>query len=559
MPSVKIKDLRSNESGRRNKLWECLGARKIDIWKMRDGRGVFFVIMDKENCQKILEKEEKELFALHGFEIFNPPDLNSNRTIVIRNLDRQIDDWPEERIKEYIAERNEWMKVETVIKLPTTSKMLKVKCEKETMADRAIKDGIYVCYQYIRPEFIEKEIFVRITPCYNCFKYNHLTKECPEEKQIICTICSEKDHNQDLCNKEPKCINCAGPHRTLAAVCPIRKDLIKEKSKAIRSRNRSQSRSQSRARQTYADAARPRPQQQQPQQAYEMPKVPDNIAAVAYSATAYSFFMEMIHPGTFQENMDKIYKLNGIPLVKFPTDIDTEGLHKFFGKTKEMPQQQEPQAEPEQQRDQGATPEGAIALDELLQTARMESQEESTKRARAEMESPTDAKEEEKKIRVERPGVSKLKAQKPPPMPAPPKEKRPTRESRPTMASTSSTASTRPKESKESRAESLTRLSISPQRVKEMDIRVYVPVSAQHNNSPEGIKKIMKHLMEGKAKLTWNHPEADRRHIIKAILQGIISNEDCKYIALKDEDYRTMQEGHIPLQTKRHSSTTYDI
>ena len=36
--------------------------------------------------------------------------------------------------------------------------------------------------------------------------------------------------------------------------------------------------------------------------------------------------MEALSPGTFQANMDSMFKLNGIPVLKFPTNIVTENI-----------------------------------------------------------------------------------------------------------------------------------------------------------------------------------------------------------------------------------------
>ena len=51
----------------------------------------------------------------------------------------------------------------------------------------------------------------------------------PEEYQI-CSICAKVGHTYSSCkeNKE-KCINCQGKHRTLAARCPERRKIIKDK------------------------------------------------------------------------------------------------------------------------------------------------------------------------------------------------------------------------------------------------------------------------------------------------------------------------------------------
>ena len=54
------------------------------------------------------------------------------------------------------------------------------------MAQRALQDGLYILNQKIPSRNIEKEVFIKLKPCYNCFSYNHITKNCPEEKMILC-------------------------------------------------------------------------------------------------------------------------------------------------------------------------------------------------------------------------------------------------------------------------------------------------------------------------------------------------------------------------------------
>ena len=547
MPSVKIKDYRPG-ADRRGKVWEILGIKKIDIWKMKDGKGVFFIIMDKDNCQKLLEEDVKEAFKNNDYEIVNPPDLNANRTIVVRNLDRQIDDWSESSIIEYITARNTWIKIESVYKLPTTSKMLKIKCEKEEMADRAIKDGLFICYQHIRPEFIEKELFIKLTPCFNCYKYNHLTKDCTLEKQTICSICAERDHTQDGCSNDPKCINCSGQHRTLAAACPIRKQLIKEKSKQIRQRRRSQSRSAARQR-TYAEAAKkaPPPQQQQ-QPTYAFPKVPENFASIIVSSIAYAHFMEAIQPGTFQKHIDEMYELNGIPKVKFPYNINTEGVFKAFSEAnvqKEKEKEKEKETQDEMSRETTIS-EGAVALDELL--PRVMETEEKTKRQRAEMESPTDIRETREEKRRDH-GVAKLDSQIPPPMPEPPKEPREKRKEREGRPSTPTTA--------EQRGESLPREEITRETLERIKVKIYGHRSGNYVLNREGKERMKKHVMQGKAKIIWNVPELDKRQIIKALLQNYITNEQCDFHVVGDSEFQSIPEGYT--KPKRHSSTTYDL
>ena len=117
----------------------------------------------------------------------------------------------------------------------------------------------------------------------------------------------------------------------MAAVCPIRKKLIKENSKIIRQRNRSQSRSASRQR-TYAEAAATKQKsiQVEVQQPQPTVSLPGNFHAVITSAITFLLLMEAAQPWAFQRKIDEMHKLNNIPLVKFPKYIGTAGLLEAF-------------------------------------------------------------------------------------------------------------------------------------------------------------------------------------------------------------------------------------
>ena len=63
----------------------------------------------------------------------------------------------------------------------------------------------------------------------------------------LCAFCGEEGHKQGQCKSTaPMCLNCGGDHKTLAAKCQVRKNLIKEKRKELRERSRSRARSQPR-------------------------------------------------------------------------------------------------------------------------------------------------------------------------------------------------------------------------------------------------------------------------------------------------------------------------
>ena len=102
------------------------------------------------------------------------------------------------------------------------------------MAQNALDKGMIILQQSIPKWNLEREIFVRLTPCRNCFKYEHKFIECKEEKRDRCMYCAGNHRQHDCKEETPCCINCGGQHRTLAAACKVHKDLIKKRSEDIR-------------------------------------------------------------------------------------------------------------------------------------------------------------------------------------------------------------------------------------------------------------------------------------------------------------------------------------
>ena len=173
----------------------------------------------------------------------------------------------------------------------------------------------------ISSSYIEKGTFVKLTPCFNCFNYDHKTQDCIKPKQTLCSFCSSKEHIHHNCPAtSPKCLNCGGKHKTLASACPVRKDLIKTRAKDVRERSRSRSKPRH---VSYASTVNYSGQQQ------SFPNVNVNVnsqdtkelVSKIITSIAFSHYMESQFPGSFQRNVDEMFKLNGLPLVKFPQNI----------------------------------------------------------------------------------------------------------------------------------------------------------------------------------------------------------------------------------------------
>ena len=310
--------------------------------KVHDGKGAFFAIANEDHLEKILSEESRDTFRWEEFEVVPPIEYNSLKTIVVKHLDYMIDSYTDEDIIESIERLNQWATVESIYRIPTTIKMLKVRFQNQQMVQVAIEKGIVILHQHIPHWNIEKELFIRLTPCRNCYQYNHREKDCKEAKAIRCTFCAG-EHKQHECKAtQACCINCGGPHRTLAATCKVRKDLIKQKSSEIRDKNRSQS--QQNQYQSYASAVTTVNTGINATRGGGtgggggMPgltkKETKDIITTIMSAIVYSHYVEAIAPGTFQKNMSEMYKLNGLKPINFPTppmsDIILESCREVF-------------------------------------------------------------------------------------------------------------------------------------------------------------------------------------------------------------------------------------
>ena len=173
-------------------------------------------------------------------------------------------------------------------------------------------------------------------------------KVAPKDKQIICANCGQTGHYQNVCTSEnPKCVNCGGAHKTLAAVCPVRKDLIKSRGKLVRDR----SRSRSMARTSYASSISNNvsnnnnvpnvkfPQQQQ-QQSFTPPSAMDtkntqDLVAKILTFIVAAHYAKSQQPGTFQETIDSMLVANNLPKVNFPQQIVTKTFNNLLHQLKD--------------------------------------------------------------------------------------------------------------------------------------------------------------------------------------------------------------------------------
>ena len=123
-----------------------------------------------------MKKEVRDYANEKGFEIKTPIEYTAMKTVVVKEIDSIIDEFTDQEIIENIERVNDWAKVVELYKFQTTAKMLKIQFETTTMATRALNNGLIILFQRVPPRRIEKEIFVKLLPCNNCYGYDHDTK-----------------------------------------------------------------------------------------------------------------------------------------------------------------------------------------------------------------------------------------------------------------------------------------------------------------------------------------------------------------------------------------------
>ena len=64
--------------------------------------------------------------------------------------------------------------------------------------------------------------------CYNCQKYGHIAKDCPQKAAPTCGNCTGAHDSRQCDGKAPKkCVNCHGRHRSGDAHCPEQIKMVK--------------------------------------------------------------------------------------------------------------------------------------------------------------------------------------------------------------------------------------------------------------------------------------------------------------------------------------------
>ena len=166
MPALRVDSLDPRGPDKTDKLWELCGVTKCFPDKIHKKGKMYFLITREEIVEKLLTDEIKNIFKNENLAIKEPLEYEAMRTVVVKRLDRHIDQYTEEEIRDSIQRLNTNIVVESVYRFPnTTSKMMKIKMKSTAMAKQARDQGLIILNQRMPSTAIEKEIFVKLKPC----------------------------------------------------------------------------------------------------------------------------------------------------------------------------------------------------------------------------------------------------------------------------------------------------------------------------------------------------------------------------------------------------------
>ena len=200
-----------------------------------------------------------------------------------------------------------------------------------------MREGLRIHFQLFEGKLIKKEMFVAVVPCYRCYSYEHLKKHCPmDDSYKVCSNCGTEGHIFTDCNSIlSKCLNCGQDHRTLAAKCTVRKNIIRKKIKEKRERSRSVGGGGG----GWTDNSTTRTPASAIKETLKAAKLPKNYLAVMAAAITLAEKREAEVPGIYQYIISEMLRANGIPDVIFPDSVIEDYQQNYEAKQTEVDQE----------------------------------------------------------------------------------------------------------------------------------------------------------------------------------------------------------------------------
>ena len=249
-----------------------------------------------------------------------PQKVRAKRTVFLRQLDRFVGSHTIEEIKGEIEDKNDWANNVTVTKIADYTHILKVEFETIEAAEKAQSGGLNMFYMFVSPSQISADDFINILTCFKCYAFeDHPTKEC-QVTDTRCSECAATGHRWNECqNTTKKCLNCSGPHRTLAMACPIKKEAVKQRREA------NETRKQDAQMRPYSDIVKKTVQQCQSPPPTQI-ILGNEQSYKVMTCVIHAHIVNLASPGSYEKELNRMLTLNGLPTVKAPPDAPSKEL-----------------------------------------------------------------------------------------------------------------------------------------------------------------------------------------------------------------------------------------
>lgn len=327
---VRVRSLEGGTSAqRKTTLRGLLFNNGVKFSRLIEANEAFIAVCLEENdVDAMISVKVKDILEVNKFEVIIPPPLRARKSIVIRRLEPEIVANDERDIKHEIQNFNEWAIIEEVVKLRNINHMLKIRFRDIAMAKKAMNNGLVMYSYHISQSQIEQEEFFPLTPCWTCYKYDHAARVCPNKDLIVCSECAQSGHRfRDCKNRDtPKCLNCAGSHRTLAAQCPIRKDIIKKKRDESKTRRASSQATYAQATRSTTQTTKQAPIPKQSTQPATVLNLNSDLSVKILTITINAHLHNIARPGTFGRTVKHLLQLNGLPEVILPDNAPSADI-----------------------------------------------------------------------------------------------------------------------------------------------------------------------------------------------------------------------------------------
>ena len=332
---------------------------KIPLTGLKDQRVGFNAFTEHQHeVDKLLTRESQDILLTIGLTARLPPKIKADRSLICKQIDEMVGRRSADELGKEIRRCNQGMEVEEVIKFGEVTHSFKIQFSTIEQAERAQARGIIAFNMKIASHQIHKEIFTDVLMCFKCYKLDsHTSDKCPTPNIRICSECSGNHLFSECKETQKKCLNCGGPHRTMAWSCRMKKEV------AARKRDETKRRETNKTEKTYAQIAERAVEKvtEQAKQIKEGRNILEETGLRALVMVMDAHVHNIIEPGSYSKRLNLILKANNVAPINIPNNPQSDKLfqNNIIGKTLQQMkpktqehQQMETEAESEQTEDE---------------------------------------------------------------------------------------------------------------------------------------------------------------------------------------------------------------